>query len=465
MHGRLVLVGTMVAFLGFTQQAAAQGGGDRKPDLMSNPQAVKRFLDMRVGLSVHWGPSSQTGYEISWSRGQHHADQRQIVPIEQYDALYKTFNPSKFNAEEWAGLMNRWGMKYVLPTGKHHDGFSLWFSRQSDYTMKQTPFHRDIMKELGDAARRHGVVFGSYYSNLDWYHPDWPTYRGGPGPLFKKYADSPRIDRYLEYMRNQLTELIKEYGVEILQFDGDWDGWSHEVGSEMYRYLHEMAPKVVLNSRVDIGRPAAKETDGEWDWKKYAGDYEERERYVSGLPSDQKEIRSWADHPCQSWITVDKRQWAWNPDPDLLKPEELVRDVVTIVGGNCNVAINVAPRPDGTFHPDQIAIMDKLGEWLRRNGVSIYDTRGGPFYPAPWGVSTRSGKRVYLHVLDGPHEQLSLPPLKQKLISARILTGGHKVKFRQTAKGIEVTVPEPRTDRVDTIVALDFDHEPEMQDR
>jgi alpha-L-fucosidase len=463
MRARLFLVTTMFACAGLAQRAAAQGGGDLNPNLKSDAQAVKRFLDLRLGLSIHWGPSSQTGYEISWSRGRHRANQRQFAPVEQYDALYKTFNPTKFNAAEWARLMNRWGMRYVLPTGKHHDGFSLWFSKYSNYTVKNTPFKRDIMKELGDAVRRHGIVFGSYYSNLDWYHPDWPAYRGGPGPLFAKHPDSPKFDRYLEYMRNQLTELIKDYGVEILQFDGEWDAWNHEVGSQMYRYLHELAPTVILSSRVDVGRQAAKNTGGEWNWKKYGGDYEERERYVSWLPSNQAEVRSWADHPCQSWITIDKRQWAWNPDPDLVKSEELIRNVVTIVGSNCNVAINVSPRPDGTFHPDQIAIMDKLGRWLEENGPAIYGTRGGPFYPAEWGVSTRSGKRSYVHVLNWPQGRLLLPPLKEKVVSTQVLAGGHKVQFRQSSEGIEVTVPERLRDKVDTIIALDFDRAPGMQ--
>jgi len=457
------VVATLIALAASVQPGAAQGGGDLNPDLKTDPQALKRFLDMRVGLSIHWGPSSQTGYEISWSRVPAGTKQRQVVPVERYDALYKTFNPVKFDAAEWASLAKRWGTRYVLPTGKHHDGFSLWFSAQSPYTMAATPFHRDLMKELGQAVRAQGLVFGSYYSDIDWYHPDWPAPRGGPGPLFRAYPDSPNLDRYLDYMRKQLAELINDYGVEILQFDGEWDAWNHQVGSAMYRYLHRMFPTVILSSRVDVGRPAAEKVHGEWDWKTYAGDYEERERNVSWLPSSDREVRTWATHPCQAWITVDKRQWAWNPDPELLTTPELIREVVTTVGSNCNIAINIGPRPDGTFHPDQVALMDSLGKWLQANGEAIYGTRGGPFYLAPWGVSTRKGNRAYVHVLKWPDRSLTLPPLKQQIVSASVLGTNRKVDVRQMPTGIELTVPPDSHSQLDTIVALDFDRAPEMQ--
>ena len=457
------LLASAVLCAALPQFAAAQGGGDRNPDLKTDPQALQRFLDMRVGLSLHWGPSSQTGYEISWSRASGDANQRQLVPLEQYDNLYKTFNPTKFDAEEWARLMDRWGMKYVLPTGKHHDGFSLWFSRYSDYTMRQTPFRRDIMRELGDAARRHGVVFGSYYSDLDWYHPDWPAYRGAPGPLFPRQPDSPNFERYLTYMRHQLTELIQDYGVEILEFDGEWDAWNHDVGSKMYRYLHQLAPSVILSSRVDVGRKEAGKVHREWDWHKYAGDYEERERIVDWDAAKVRAEVAWSDHPCQYWITVDKRQWSWNPQPVLLTPAELIRSVVTSVGADCNIAINVGARPDGMFLPEEIALMDQLGAWLQRNGSAVYATRGGPFYPASWGVSTRHGNRAYLHILNVPAGALSLPPLPQELLSARLLANGRKLRFRQTDRAIQVTVPAQQGDAIDTIVALEFDRPPEMQ--
>jgi alpha-L-fucosidase len=442
----------------------AQGGGDLNPDLKTDTEALARFLDLRVGLSIHWGPSSQSGYEISWSRGTHGANQRQLIPVATYDQLYRTFNPTGFNADEWARLAKRWGLRYVLPTGKHHDGFALWFSRYSPYTMAATPFKRDIMKELGDACRKNGLVFGSYYSDLDFYHPDWQPYEPEPGPLFPRFPDTPNLERYLTYMKNQLTELIRDYGVEILQFDGEWkDTWTHEIGSRMYRDLHTMAPKVILSSRIDRGRiDARSRKETEWNWRVYAGDYEERERYVSWLPTREREVRSFSNHPCQAWATNDRRQWAWNPDADLLTSDELILDLIGTLGANCNWALNVPPRPDGTFHPRHIAILDRMGKWLKVNGDAVYGTRGGPFYPGEWGVSMKKGNKAYLHVTKWSGDSLVLPAIKQKVLSARLFAGGQPVTFRQSAERFEVDVPAASRDRLDTIITLEFAGPPEM---
>jgi alpha-L-fucosidase len=320
------------------------------------------------------------------------------------------------------------------------------------------------MKELGRACRQEGIVFGSYYSNLDWYHPDWKPYEPQPGPLFEKKPDSPNLDRYLTYMRNQLTELIRDYGVEILQFDGEWPPtWTHEIGSRMYRDLRKLSPAVLLSSRIDKGRYGTKDPHtGGWNQKIHAGDYEERERYVSGLPGE-KEAAGWADHAWQTWATIDRKQWAWNDDPELRTPEDIIEDLVSTVGSNGNYLINVAPRPDGSFHPDQIAVMDKVGAWLKANGESIYGTRGGPIRPADWGYSTRKGNTAYLHILKWRGDRLSLPPLGQRILSARLLGDRKPVEFRQLDAMIEIAVPAGRRDKLDTIVVLEFDRRPEMQ--
>jgi alpha-L-fucosidase len=441
----------------------AQGGGDLNPDLRAHPAAVARFQDLRVGLSVRWGPSSQSGQEISWSRGRHRQVQKQLVPVAEYDQLYKTFNPVKFDANEWARLAKRWGMRYILPTAKHHDGFALWFSRWSQYDMENTPFRRDIMAELGQACRQHDLVFGTYYSNLDWYHPDWSPYEPEPGPLFPRHSDSPNLQRYLDYMLRQLTELIGERGVQIVQFDGEWPKtWTHEVGSKMYRDLRALSSDVILSSRIDRGRVDNKGQSG-WNRKIYAGDYEERERLVEWLAEDAKrEDSSWSEDPWQAWVTVDRRQWSWNPEPDLLKPSELIVDLVRTVGANGNLAINIAPQPDGSFHPDQVALLDEVGKWLAAHAGSIYGTRGGPFYPAEWGVSTRKGKLAFLHILKWDGESLKIPPVKTKIVSASLFGTKTAVKVKQTSAGVELQVPPNRRAAIDTIVTLEFNSQPEM---
>lgn len=439
-------------FASSTYEGGFQGGGDLNPGLHTDPAAIRRFLDLRIGLSVHWGPCSQTGLELSWSRGRHVSNAGRFLPVEQYDELYRTFNPKKFDAEEWVQLMHQWGIRYLLPTGKHHDGFSMWFSKYSPYTIKQTPFGRDPLKELGEACRRNGVVFGSYYSDLDWYHPDWKPYDPQPGPLFPRFADTPNLNRYLEYMRDQLRELTEDYKVEILQFDGEWPAtWTHAIGSEMYRTLHEENPSLLLSSRIDRGR----QQNAQHAFA-FAGDYEEREVVVTGLGSGNESHYVWSARPAQEWETVDRRQWSWNPDPDLRSADEVIVDLVKAVGCNTNFLINVPARPDGTFDDRQTAIMNEVGDWLRKYGESIYGTRGGPFYPAEWGVSTQKGNRVFLHVLDAKANVVNLPPLPQRIERARLLASGKPIRFTQHGNGVDLFLSvEPLHSPV-TVIVLDL---------
>lgn len=212
--------------------AQLSGGGDLNPDLKAPAEAQERWMDLRIGLSVHWGPSSHGGEEISWSRNSK-------IKKEVYDNYYKEFAPDKFDAKEWAQLMKRWGVRYMAPTAKHHDGFCLWYSYYTDYDMENAKLKVDIMKELAKACKKEDIMFGAYYSNLDWYHPDWYPYQyGGPGPLFEQYDDTPNLERYFKFFENQVVELIDNYDVDFVQFDGEWDStYTHQVGSCFLRYL------------------------------------------------------------------------------------------------------------------------------------------------------------------------------------------------------------------------------------
>ncbi|TKG93918.1 hypothetical protein EYV94_14255 [Puteibacter caeruleilacunae] len=434
--------------------AQLSGGGDLNPDLKAPKKAQEKWMDLRVGLSVHWGPSSLGGKEISWSRDHQ-------IPKEEYDNYYKVFNPDKFDANEWAELMNRWGIKYMAPTAKHHDGFCLWFSDYSDYDMENAALKIDIMKELSKACKKHGIMFGSYYSNLDWYHPDWAPYNyGGPGKLFKKQDDSPNLERYFKFFENQCIELIKKYDLEFIQFDGEWDStYTHEVGSRLYRRFHEVKPDILLNSRIDIGRRAAGHGNHlHLDGLKYAGDYQDRERLVNY----GNNVISWLDHPWQAWVTIDKRQWSYNKTPKLMNADELIRDMVSVVGNNGNYMINLGPRPDGSFEAEQIALMDELGAWLKKHGEAIYKTRGGPFYPFEKGVSTRKGKKAWVMINDKNADKVILPELEQKIVSAKLFGTKQDVKVDQDEKSTVFHLKGVEYDGPVTVIELKFANNVEM---
>lgn len=450
----LFLIAAGMTFASAAAQTRLSGGGDLNPDLKTSAEALKRWQDLRVGMCVHWGPSSLSGKEIGWSRGT-------LIPASTYDSLYMRFNPDKFDADEWCRLMKRWGMRYLSPTSKHHDGFSIWFSDYSDYDMEHAAAKIDIMGELKKACDRHGIMFGAYYSNLDWYHPDWKPYNyGNPGPLFPKQDDSPNLERYFEYMANHVCELIDKYDLAFIQFDGEWDStYTHEVGSAMYRRFHTRKPEILLNSRVDIGRRmAGADNHIDMDGMKYAGDFQDRERLVN----HGNNVTVWGDHPWQAWVTIDKSQWSYNPQPQLMTAGELIRDMVQIVGSNGNYMINLGPRPDGSFDPGQIALMDTLGMWLKAHGEAVYGTRGGPYYPFDEGVSTRNGRRAWLLITDPAVQTLELPNLPQRLLSARDGLSGKKVGYKASDTTTRFDLPKAQLGEPVRIVELKFDDPVEM---
>ncbi len=207
-------VGLAVAVLGIVP---ARGEGPRTsatektgPDLsIPNPASLQRWRDMRFGMFIHWGPVSIKGTEIGWSRGAQ-------VPIEVYDNLYKQFNPLKFNADQWVATARAAGMKYIIFTTKHHDGFCMFDTKQTDYNVMNSAFGRDVVKELAGACKKQGIAFGAYHSVCDWHHPDFPV--GSPGGTTKK--PHPNLDRYNDYLKKQVAELIHNYGPLItLWFD------------------------------------------------------------------------------------------------------------------------------------------------------------------------------------------------------------------------------------------------------
>lgn len=269
-----------------------------------------------------------------------------------------------------------------------------------------------------------------------------------------KRGDSPDLARYFDYMANQVCELIDRYDLAFIQFDGEWLAtYTHEIGSEMYRRFHNRKPDILLNTRIDIGRRmAGVDNHIDLDGTKYAGDFQDRER----LTNRGNQVAVWGDHPWQAWVTIDRSQWAYNPSPKLMTAAELIRDMVGIVGSNGNYMINLGPRPDGAFEPEQVALMDTLGMWLKRYGKAIYGTRGGPYYPFDGGVSTWNGRRAWLLITDSALQMLELPNPPQRLVSARDGCSGDKVGFTVSETGTRFELPTSQAEEPVRVVELKF---------
>ena len=400
--------------------------------LQPNPKSLKWWRDAKFGLFVHWGPVSLRGTEIGWSRGAE-------VPAGEYDELYHQFNPTNFNAAAWVKAAKDAGMKYLVLTSKHHDGFCLWDSQYTDYSIRHTPFGRDVVKELSAACRKQGISFCTYHSICDWRHPDYP--QGSPGG--KSQKPSPNMDRYNDYLKNQVGELIQKYGpLGIMWFDGEWEApWTPERGLDLYQHCRRLQPSILVNNRVAKAR---KGMEGSSALDTFAGDYDTPEQRIGTFQTER---------PWESCITI-CQQWAWKPNDNLKSFKECIETLVRTVGGDGNLLLNVGPMPTGEIEPRQVERLQAIGRWLKQNGKSIYGTRGGPFKPSPWGVSTCQGKLIYLHVLKWPDDEtLRLPWIEAKIVKASFLNGA-RVAFRQGLDGIEVNVPQAQQAEPDTIVVL-----------
>ena len=394
------------------------GKSKRNEDYLNAPaDNVNQWRQMKFGLFIHWGPVSLKGTEIGWSRGGERRGRSGTgsVPAEEYDNLYKQFNPVKFNADEWVQIAKDTGMKYLVFTSKHHDGFSMFDSALTEYKITNSPFKRDVVKELADACHKAGLKLGYYYSPVDWYHPDYRT---------------DNHDRYIEFLHGQLREICTNYGkIDIIWFDGlggkpkDWDS------ENLIKMIRKLQPHVIINNRA--GLPA---------------DHDTPEQRVGKFQNDR---------PWETCMTI-CRQWAWKPDDQLKSLKQCIQTLVRVVGGDGNLLFNVGPMPDGRIEPRQVERLKEMGDWLKKYGQSIYATRGGPFKSGPWGAGTHKENTIYLHVLDWPEDVLTLPPIPNKITDADLLTTG-KLSIKQTSESIEISVPKEHQQEIDTIIVLKLD--------
>ncbi|MCF6333662.1 MAG: alpha-L-fucosidase [Draconibacterium sp.] len=394
----------------------------------TDQQLLKKFQDMKFGMFVHWGPVSLKGTEIGWSRGNQ-------VSIEEYDNLYKQFNPTKFNADEWIKTLKDAGMKYIVFTTRHHDGFSMWPTEYSDYSIAATPYKKDILMELKKACDKYGIMFGTYYSICDWKNLDYPL--GSPGGRTKK--ETGNMEKFIPFIKGQTKELIEKYNTKILWFDGEWEApWTHEMGLDFYQYLKGLNQHILINNRVDKGR---KGMEGITISKEFAGDYATPEQRVGTYN---------VDAPWESCITICK-QWAWKPNDKMKSLEECLFTLLKTVGGGGNLLLNVGPMPDGRIEPRQVERLKEMGNWLKKYGEAIYRTVGGPYKPNEWLASTRKENNIYLFLMDFKKSEVRIPfPSDVKIENCKIL-GGEKLVFKQTGELLQFELPAKQNELVTTI--------------
>ena len=439
------LVILSVAFLmAYYVEAQHSGGGEANPDLKTNKEALQKFRDLRFGMFIHWGPVTLRGTEIGWSRGKQ-------VPSKEYDNLYKEFNPVLFNAKTWVKAAKDAGMKYIVLTTRHHDGFSLWDSAYTDYDMTNTPYGKDIVRQLVDECKKQGIVFGAYYSICDWHHPDYPVVYPSDNYAFhiekaiKDPVTKKRMDDYIVFIKNQLRELIENYDPAFIWFDGEWEwAWTHEMGMDLYHYVRGLKDDILINNRVDKGREGM---SGGTKSSKFAGDYATPEQEVGKF--DNK--NAW-----ETCMTI-AEQWAWKANDKMKSKKECIQTLLQTVGGDGNLLFNVGPMADGRIEQRQIDRLKEMGDWLNINGEAVYGTRGGPYLPTNQMVSTHKDNKIYLHLLNSENKAITLPFVKGvKIRKAYFLDGNTSVQVDQDKESITINLPEALPDSIASVIVLEL---------
>jgi alpha-L-fucosidase len=382
-----------------------------------NARRIEEWRNQRFGMFIHWGPVSLKGTEIGWSRGAQ-------VPVEEYDNLYRQFNPTLFDAGAWVKTARETGMKYLVFTTKHHDGFCMWDTKQTDYNIMRSPYGRDVVTELSAACRRQGIAFSTYHSVCDWHHPDFPL--TSPGGRVRRQASN--LDRYEQYLRAQVKELITGYGpLQVLWFDVPQE-FGEQRGLALEQWTRSLQPDIIINNRSGA-----------------RGDYDTPEQRVGKYQEDR---------PWETCMTL-CRQWAWKPNDDMKSLKECIQALVLCAGGDGNLLFNVGPMPDGRIEPRQVERLREMGAWLAKNGESIYGTRGGPWKPTRAVASTRKGNVIYIHVLRWDGDAVTLPDIPIRIQAARV-SGGGKVEVRQANGELILRVPPAERQEIDTLVRLEI---------
>lgn len=416
-----------------------------------NLKARERFSDDRFGLFIHWGIFSIPG-DAEWVMNNRN------IPVKNYKRLMDFFNPLDFNAANWVSMAKNAGMKYITLITRHHDGFSMWDTKYSDYNIMHTPYKKDIVKQIADECHKQGIQLFLYYSLLDWSRNDYPfeTGRTGQGTGRKGKGD---YAHYLQFMKNQLTELLTNYGtIAGIWFDGYWDQTAPEGAEdrapridwkldEIYALIHKLQPQCLIGNNHHL-TPFPGE-----DFQMFEKDLPGQNN--SGL-SFQKPSQQLPLETCETM----NNSWGFNiADTNYKSVKQLIHYLVNAAGRNANFLLNVGPMPNGKIQPEFIDTLQEIGKWVKKNGETIYATKGNIIAPQAWGVITAKNKTLYAHILARPSDKpyIFIPELKEKIKNATLFSDGNKIKFKQIPEGVFIYLDGIKTDDIDTIVQLNIE--------
>lgn len=404
-----------------------------------NLEARKEFQDAKFGIFLHWGLYSMlaTG---EWTMT------NKDLNYKEYEKLAGGFYPSKFNAHDWVAAIKASGAKYICFTTRHHEGFSMFHTKYSDYNIVDaTPFKRDVVKELADECHKQGIGLHFYYSHIDWWREDAVWGRTGRGTG----RPNPKGDwkSYYTFMNNQLTELLTNYGkVDAIWFDGVWDqdenpdfDWQLP---EQYALIHSLQPACLI-----CNNHHSKPYDGE--------DFQAFERDLPGQNTAGLSGQEISQLPLETCETMNG-MWGYKiTDQNYKSPKTLIHYLVNAAGRNANLLMNIGPQPDGCLPEVALERLKEVGEWMKTYGETIYGTRGGMVAPHDWGVTTQKDNRLFVHVLNLQDKALFLPTGDKKFKKTLDFASRKAVKMQKCQGGVMLFFDAVPTD-VDKVVELQF---------
>lgn len=434
------------------------------------------FNEARFGMFIHFGVYSAAAG--MWNdkpvpgAGEWLESGGKIPTAEYRATLLAKFNPAKYDADAWALAAKNAGMKYLVITSKHHDGFCLWDSQLTDWDIASTQYKNDLLKPLAEACTKYGIKFCVYHSIMDWSHPDYATQTpdnganapdGGGKALWRGNASNPNpdMDRYTAYLKGQLKELVTTYHPGILWFDGEWEkAWTHERGVDLYAYLRALDPALIVNNRVDKGRAGM---SGHTTDAKFKGDY--------GTP--EQEIPATGFGPGVAWESCMTMNDTWGfktSDTKWKSTETLLHNLIDIASKGGNYLLNVGPTGEGEIPAASLERLAAIGAWMQINGESIHGTTASVFPKVSWdGRSTTrrtpDGKTlIYLHLFSRPKEgKLAVTGLLNRPEGVSILGQPAKPVVAGKPGAWTIQLPDSAADPIATVVVLSFQGEPTVQ--
>lgn len=412
-----------------------------------NLKARSEFQDAKFGLFIHWGLYSIIG------RGEWVLNNDKIK-MKNYEKLAGFFNPVEFDPAAWVRMAKDAGMRYITFVTRHHDGFSMWDTKYSDFNVENSLYHKDVLKMLADECHKQNMKLFLYYSLLDWGRDDYPYETGRTGKFTGRTGKSDYA-HYLQFMKNQITELLTNYGrISGIWFDGHWDQTNQE-GSEdrssridwkydeIYGLIHKLQPWCLIGNNHHL-TPFSGE-----DFQMFERDLPGENK--SGL-SFQQASKNLPVEVCETM----NNSWGFNLNDDNYKSfKNIIHYLVNAAGRNSNLLLNVGPMPNGKIQTEFVDTLKKVGRWMKQYGESIYGTRGRVMKPQDWGVVTAKDGKAFVHILQGPDaNELQITGLSGKVKSCMVFGTNTKIKYRQKDGVVTLQTGELTPNDIDTILLL-----------